>query len=90
MAAKSRRPKAQGPLRRYRLLIVAVTLFWAAMNEPPVFGIGAVSIWLCSAAAVAFLTCAAIVLLAPAVVILMQMRLRQAPSPPAAAETPEP
>jgi hypothetical protein len=88
MAAKSRRPKTKGPLQRYRLLIVAVTLFWAAVNEPPVFGIGPVSIWLCSALAVAFLACAAIVLLEPAAAMALQIKLRRPQTPPP--EAPEP
>jgi hypothetical protein len=86
MPTKPRRAKAQGPLRRHALLVVAVTLFWAAMDEPTKWTLAPVLVWLLTAVAVAFLACAVIALADPGAMLVIKVWPRRPPPPPEASE----
>jgi hypothetical protein len=78
MASKRKKPvAAKGGIGRYKLLVAAITLFWAAVNEPPALNVGPVIVWVLSALAVALLACALLALMAPAMIVLMRLFSRR-------------
>ncbi len=91
MPNKARKPKGTRTLRRHAVLIAGITLFWAAVNEPTSFAFSAMVVWALTAVAVAFVTCAALALLEPGIVILVKTLPRRLPPPaPAPLEVDEP
>jgi hypothetical protein len=78
MASKSKKPvSSKRGLGRYKLVVVAITLFWAATNEPPALDAGPVIVWVLSALAVALLACALLALLEPAMIVLLRLFSRR-------------
>lgn len=73
--AKQAKPKA-GP-GRHKLLIVAITLFWAAANEPEMLGLGPIITWLLTALAVALLASALLALAEPALLVVLRLFSRR-------------
>jgi hypothetical protein len=75
-------------MQRHALLVAAITLFWAAMNEPSPLNLGAAIVWVLTGIAVALLACAAVVLAEPALLLLIRQLARAArPRRPEGEET---
>jgi len=84
---KAAPPKAKAG--RYKLLVVAITLYWAASNEPEMFGLGTIITWLLTTLAVALLACAALALAQPSVLVVLRLfsRRQMQPAKPADEQT---
>ncbi len=90
MASKPK-PKGKGkgkkPGGKRWLIVLAITAFWAAVNEPADFTIGAAMVWGLTAVSVAFLVMAGLALLGPAVVLAIRALPRPKPGGGEADET---
>ena len=83
MASKPKpKGKAKGkkPAGKRWLIVLAITAFWAAVNEPADLTVDAAIVWGLTARSVAFLVMAGLALLGPALVL--GIRALPKPKPP--------
>jgi len=64
--------KSKKPAGKRWMIVLAVTAFWAAVNEPADLTVGAAIVWALTALSVAFLVMAGLALLGPAMLLVLR------------------
>jgi len=79
MASKPKGKGKKGKGGKSWLIVLAITAFWAAVNEPEDLTMGAAIVWGLTALSVAFLVMAGLALLGPALVLVIRALARPKP-----------